>query len=179
MSAFYELTDSGPNERQNMRRREDRQFPSFSPREGMTNAHGRRRDDVVSDGISRDSHEASNLFNAYNETRKDEHPSISSVDDDIADQHARLMHNSDNAYDRGHAQPLQPFDGNRRLRRSQVIRKINSGFEILRPGTLDAPHQSKEETEWTGDLGGANKRDSKKLVKRGRASSRSSYTLEQ
>jgi hypothetical protein len=37
---------------------------------------------------------------------------------------------------------FQAVDTNRPTRESQIIRKINSGFEILRPGTLDRPPPS-------------------------------------
>lgn len=37
---------------------------------------------------------------------------------------------------------FQAVDPNRPTRESQIIRKINSGFEILRPGTLDRPPPS-------------------------------------
>ena len=53
-------------------------------------------------------------------------------------------------------------------RRSQVIRKINSGFEILRPGTLGSPRQSTEIV--LGSLNGImehnTKREPKKLHRR-------------
>lgn len=37
------------------------------------------------------------------------------------------------------ALPLQYSDGNRQQRQSQVVRKVNSGFEILRPGSFSQP----------------------------------------
>lgn len=43
-------------------------------------------------------------------------------------------------------------DVTRNSRTSQVIRKVNSGFEILRPGTLDKPPQTSEETYPGHDL---------------------------
>lgn len=49
-------------------------------------------------------------------------------------------------------------------RRSQVIRKINSGFEILRPGTLAPSGQSTERN--LGDIEGAPKQDSRKEPKK-------------
>lgn len=43
---------------------------------------------------------------------------------------------------RGH--PLQSTDANRRLKQPDVIRAVNSGFEILRPGTLGTLKMSAE-----------------------------------
>lgn len=137
--------------------------------------------DVGTEGIQGISQKTSNPFvtpNIYPNSGGNHSFHVDDVDDDVADQHARLMDNNEITYDQDHAQPLQPFDGDRRLRSSQVIRKVNSGFQILRPGTLDPPQQTKGLTEWTGDLGGTNKRESKKRQRRGRAPSRSSYTLE-
>lgn len=97
------------------------------------------------------------------------------LDDDSA-LHYVPTTDASNTYDQGHAQPLQPLDGNRRLRRSQVIRKVNSGFEILRPGTLGAPRPSTDNTEWSGDLGEGVKRQSRKLQKKPRPNS---YSLDE
>ena len=36
---------------------------------------------------------------------------------------------------------LQQSDGNRQTRQSQVVRKVNSGFEILSPGSLSRPQE--------------------------------------
>lgn len=99
-------------------------------------------------------------------------------DDDIANQHTHLMDNNEIDYDQSHAQPLHPFDGNRETRNNQILRKVNSNFQILRSGTLDASRPSNDDSQWQIDLEAANKRSSKKLQKRGRASSKSSYTLE-
>ncbi|MCJ1385028.1 hypothetical protein MMC17_008146 [Xylographa soralifera] len=44
------------------------------------------------------------------------------------------------------SQPLQRTDANRQLRQQDVIRKVNSGFEILRPGTLGARKNSTDST---------------------------------
>lgn len=104
--------------------------------------------------------------------------SVLHEDDDIADQHTHLMDANELDYDGGHAQPLRPFDGNRQARNSQILRKVNSNFQILRPGTLDAPRPNNDHSGWQVDLEAANKRSSRKLQKRGRASSKSSYTLE-
>lgn len=146
-----------------------------NPLNGMTVVYG-PVDDAASNEAASNSQEERNPFATPDRSPKTGRDFSFQSDDDIADQHAQLMDTNEIVYDQGHAQPFRPFDGNRRLRRSQVIRKINSGFEILRPGTLDAPRQSNDNTEWTVEDG---KRESKKLQKRGRALSRSSYTIEQ
>ncbi len=71
------------------------------------------------------------------------------------------------------AEPLVPVDPSRQLRRSQIVRKVNSGFQILAPGTLDAPIQ--DSAGWKEDVSG-NKRQSRKLQKRSRANS---YSIEE
>jgi len=43
-------------------------------------------------------------------------------------------------------QPLQITDANRQLRGQEVMRKVNSGFEILRPGTLGTRKNSIDST---------------------------------
>ncbi len=98
------------------------------------------------------------------------------LDDDSANHHGHMTDQADGNYDQGHDEPLQPFDGKRRLRRSQVIRKVNSGFEILRPGTLGPPRQSIDITELSGDPGGGIKRQSRKLQKKPRPNS---YSIEE
>ena len=65
-------------------------------------------------------------------------------------------------------EPLVPFDASRQLRRSQKVRKVNSGFQILAPGTFDAPIQDNAGRK--EDVPG-NKRQSRKVQKRGRANS--------
>ena len=135
--------------------------------------------DAVSGRTSNSSHETGNPFTTPHGTPRDERTISFPTDDDIADQHTRLMDDGEIDFEQSHAQPLRPFDGNRRLRRFQVIRKVNSGFEILRPGTLDAPDQHADGIEMMGDEEKGNRRDWRKLHKRGRESSRSSYTLEQ
>lgn len=59
----------------------------------------------------------------------------------------------------------------------QVLRKVNSGFEILRPGTLPSP----EEENFAQNLQNSEKRQSKRLQKKRRtsSSSRTSYFTEQ
>lgn len=66
-------------------------------------------------------------------------------------------------------------------RHSQIMRKVNSGFEILRPGTLDKPRQSGEVTEWNQDLEAGNKRHSKRLQRKRRDSDqgRESHFIEE
>ena len=44
----------------------------------------------------------------------------------------------------GDSRPNQIADSSQPHRESQVIRKINSGFEILKPGTLDGPRDSSD-----------------------------------
>lgn len=45
----------------------------------------------------------------------------------------------------------QGTDSNRQTRQSQIVRKVNSGFEILRAGTLNQPQQSYS-GDWNHDL---------------------------
>jgi hypothetical protein len=69
----------------------------------------------------------------------------------------------------------------RNQRESQVIRKINSGFEILRPGTFGQPPNPEEQQLTEQNLG--EKRQSKRLQKRRKSSSgsqtRTSHFVEQ
>ena len=126
----------------------------------------------VEDSVSRrlassqgSNHEVNDPF-ATPETSPKEDRIPVMVDAPPANQHSELIDNGDIDYIQGHAQPLRPFDGNRQLRRSQVIRKVNSGFEILRPGTLDTSRHS--------DIADAREdysRKPKKLQRRSRASS--------
>ena len=101
--------------------------------------------------------------------KEDRNPVV--VDAPPADQHSEMIDNGDIDYIQGHAQPLRPFDGNRQLRRSQVVRKVNSGFEILRPGTLATPRQSSDITDVSEDYHSK----PKKLQRRSRASSGSNF----
>ena len=71
------------------------------------------------------------------------------------------------------AEPQVPVDASRQLRMSQVVRKVNSGFQILAPGTFDAPIQN-DAGRKEGVPG--NKRHSRKLQKRSRANS---YSIEE
>ena len=63
-------------------------------------------------------------------------------------------------------QPLQNGNANRQLRQSQVVRKINSGFEILQPGTLDRARQSSDIADVKPEFEHGSKRQSKKLHKK-------------
>ena len=68
-------------------------------------------------------------------------------DDACVNTYTRGRDDGDAPHDGDPSQALQPFDGNRGLRRAQVIRKVNSGFEILRPGTLCDPRESSDNTK--------------------------------
>ena len=73
---------------------------------------------------------------------------------------------------RDHQQVLQDADANSQLRiPSQVIRKVNSGFEILRPGTFVSSRQSSDITDGRHDLEAGDKRFSKRLHKKRRTES--------
>ena len=112
------------------------------------------------------------------ESLKDGYGPSHDKEDDVADQHTQLMKNNEITYDEGHAQPVRPSDGEGGSRRSEVIRKVNSSFQILRPGTLDTAAGNGNDIEPKDDPKSGDKRVSRKLQKRGRASSRSSCTLE-
>ncbi|KAL8794474.1 MAG: hypothetical protein Q9195_002947 [Heterodermia aff. obscurata] len=83
---------------------------------------------------------------------------------------------------------LQQGDGNRQHRQSQIARKINSGLEILRPGSFSRPRESVadwnekaqvgDEHQSGGAEGPANKRHSKKLQRK-RADSKESRFREE
>ena len=109
-------------------------------------------------------HEASDPF-ATPETSPKEDRIPVMVDGPPSNQHSELIGNGDIDYIQGHAQPLRPFDGNRQLRRSQVMRQVNPGFEVLRPGTFDTSNRNSEDYD----------RKSKKLQRRSRASSGSIF----
>ena len=115
-------------------------------------------------------HEASDPF-ATPETSPKEDRIPVMVDAPPAVQHSDLIGNGDIDYMQGHAQPLRPFDGNRQLRRSQVVRKVNDGFEVLRPGTFDRARRSSDITDLREDYD----RKPKKLQRRSRASSGSVF----
>lgn len=91
-------------------------------------------------------------------------------------------------YDRQDNSVLQQGDGNRQDRQSQAVRKVNSGFEVLRPGSFSQPRYVAGWNEKTGmgaeqhpeprvDTHG-NKRHSKKLQRK-RADSKESRFKEE
>ena len=59
----------------------------------------------------------------------------------------------------------------RYLKEPQVVRKVNSGFEILRPGTLDVPRQSNDVFDAKQEQGKSTNRPHKRLQKRNRSES--------
>ena len=69
------------------------------------------------------------------------------------------------------------FSQNKRT--SQVVRKVNSGFEILRPGTLDQQRRSIDVADGTWDEEAGQKRHSRKLRRKRASSGRSSIFQEQ
>ena len=151
----------------------------FSLPNGKANPHSPIQNAAIN-GSSRSSYEANNPFVTPDGSLKDYRAESLQNDDDIADQHTRLIDDSGITYDEDYAKPLQPFDNNRHLRHSQVIRKVNSGFQILRPGTLEISRQSNnDDKKSTGVFEETNKRAPKKLQKKGRPSSTSSYALEE
>lgn len=73
---------------------------------------------------------------------------------------------------RDNSQVLQDADANSQMRMpSQVIRKVNSGFEILRPGTFVSSRQSNDITSGSYELEDGDKRPSKRLHKKKRTES--------
>ena len=80
--------------------------------------------------------------------------------------HTQLLTDAEITYDEGHAQPFRPLDTSRPERKSQVIRKVNSGFEILEPGSLEMPRQSIDVHSLRTDDGSKEKRMRKKLQKK-------------
>jgi hypothetical protein len=62
-------------------------------------------------------------------------------------------------------QPLKDGDVNRQMKAPDVIRKVNSGFEILRPGTLGTRQQrgDTQETRYGSDGSRSSRRSAKKL----------------
>ena len=132
---------------------------------GMTVAYDARQD-IAPQANAALKQEATDPFMTPDKTPPDDHIPSFNLDEDSATHHTQLMDRGDVANAPGHAEPLQLFDSNRQLKRAQVIRKVNSGFEILRPGTLDAPRQSSDSADWQGD---GIKRQPRKLQKRGDA----------
>ncbi len=49
---------------------------------------------------------------------------------------------------------------------NSTARKANSGFEVLRPGTLDRSRQSSDIADWRQDLESGNKRQSRHLQRK-------------
>ena len=93
------------------------------------------------------------------------------IDDDSTDY--PIMTHDGTTYQPISAEPLVSADASRQLRKSQIVRKVNSGFQIMAPGTFDAPIQ--DNAGWKEDVPG-NKRQSRKLQKRSRANS---YSIEE
>lgn len=92
---------------------------------------------------------------------------------DPASDHDQVTGGAEAAYGDGHALPTLPSDANRTERQSQVVRKINSGFEILRPGTFNQQKQSLDLGARRTDVqtAGEHKRESRKLKKKGKRAS--------
>lgn len=61
-------------------------------------------------------------------------------------------------------------DVTRHLRMSQVVRKVNSGFEILRPGTLDRPPQPSDDVNPDLDFDVTGSSPTKKRLRKNRDS---------
>ena len=84
------------------------------------------------------------------------------------------------------APPLQHSDGNRQLRQSHVVRKVNPGFEIVHPGSFNHA-QRNYAGDWNRDLEKGNDRDlnttglkrGSKRLQRKRADSKESRFTEQ
>ena len=104
-------------------------------------------------------------------TPSEDHLSKLSLDLNAADYHVPMIKDDSITYTQGHALPLQPFDANRQERQSQVVRKINSAFEILRPGTLDRSRQSSDISEGKLFTAIGDKRQPRKLQRKKRVSS--------
>jgi hypothetical protein len=70
--------------------------------------------------------------------------------------------------------------GDQNTRRAQIARKINPGFEILQPNTLDINRQSSDIADWKQDLEAGNKRHSRRLQrKRGNSNGTESRFIEE
>jgi len=106
----------------------------------------------------------------------------------LPESHIALVDDSEETspFSQESAPPLQRTDGNRQAHRSQVIRKINSGFEILQPGSLSQP-QKNYAGDWNRDLERGNEQDlsttkveqAPKKLQRKRADSKESRFKEQ
>ena len=77
-----------------------------------------------------------------------------------------LLIERDDAPSKSEVQPLQNGDPNRQARQSQVVRKVNSGFEILRPGTFYTRRQSSENSDAGPELENGDKASPKRLRKK-------------
>lgn len=101
----------------------------------------------------------------------DEDAPVSHIDDDST---AYPILSHDGTTDQpSSGEPLMPIYISRQPKGPQVVRKVNSGFQILAPGTLDAPIQD-DAGKKEGVPG--KKRHSRKLQKRSRANS---YSIEE
>ncbi|KAL9104261.1 MAG: hypothetical protein Q9163_000757 [Psora crenata] len=92
-------------------------------------------------------------------------------------QHGEMFNNAEIAYGEGHAQPIRPFQANRDIRKSHVIRKINSGFEILKPGTLDQPRKNPDTAAKVSEHGPMKKKQPRKLQRKSRRNSAGGASL--
>ena len=108
------------------------------------------------------------------------------VDGDATGYHAQMLRDAELQYGDGHAQPPQMFDApmqalhasntdnfepNREERQAQVIRKVNSGFQILRPGSLAIPRPSIDNHDDHREDRQSDKKQPRKLRKKGRRQS--------
>lgn len=134
-------------------------------------------EDPIAKRLNSQTPEASDPFSTPRGSPKDEHIAIL-MDDAPINRHTQMMNNNEIAYTQGHAEPLQPFDPNKRVRYPDVVRKVNPGFEILGPGTLDAPHKSNDITEWRKDSESDNNQKPKKSQWRSRGNSGPQFTEE-
>lgn len=131
------------------------------------------------------------LMHSTRDTYMEEPPSFASFvnsspsPDDGAEKLDDIERNAYNSQDSNNA--LQQADGNRQHRQSQVARKVNSGFEILRPGSFS--HQQGYVADWSEKAGlgtehqreldaHGNKRHSRKLQRK-RADSKESRFKEE
>ena len=108
------------------------------------------------------------------------------VDGDATGYHAQMLRDAEIQYGDGHAQPPQIFDTplqalrasntdnfepNREERQAQVLRKVNSGFQILRPGSLAIPRPSIDSHSEHREDRQSDKNQPRKLRKKGRRQS--------
>lgn len=108
------------------------------------------------------------------------------VDGDATGYHSQMLRDAEIQYGDGHAQPppildapiqalyasdTHNFEPNREGRQAQVIRKVNSGFQILRPGSLALPRESIENPSEHREDRQNDKKQARKLQKKGRRQS--------